>query len=360
MNIEEWLDISKSNLSDLLSQYCVVNKELLKLDEIEKWEYQDFINFVQQRIPSRLYKYFPNKFDNNNFNYSIDALKENSVYLSFPKVFDDIYDSDISISFEEFTHFRLLEYCQRTNIDVSESLSTDIIATRLLNKLKSCHPLINAFDSSNCSEIENLANELFCERMNIQSCTMESLCNVMKAEYKYCLEDLKNTFKTTCFATNPYSQLMWGGSYGNKHKGFCIEYTVSKDDKFKVIYENLFPLVYSKVRSRMEKEFINQIDTFPSVDNLKNIYIHGALRKSIDWSFQNEWRLLLVEGMPEMKDSKVDFFPISKVFIGCRMGEKERNEIINICEEKGIECVGVRKRQDIFEMEEFEIKHYYK
>ena len=92
------------------------------------------------------------------------------------------------------------------------------------------------------------------------------------------------------------------------------------------------------------------------METLKNIYIHGALRKSIDWAFQDEWRLLLIDGMPGMKESKVQFFPISKVYLGYRMTDRERAKIIKICEARGIEYVGVRKRQDIFEMEECPIK----
>ena len=357
MYVNEWLKKGNCSVAEILSDYCIVNEEILKLDDIEKWGYQDFINFVQQRIPKKLYKYFPNKCDENG-NYSLDALRDNTVYLSFPEVFDDIYDSDISISFDEFERLRTIEYCKRAGCRISDSACFDEAAGLLLNKFDKCDSdnYISIFDSSKCSELENLANELFCERIKCKGTNSFAIHFIMKAEYKYCLEQLKNTFKTTCFATNPLSQLMWSGSYANLHQGFCLEYSISDGEKYRGIYENLFPLVYSKVRSNMEKEFIGQIDSFPSVEDLKNIYIHGALRKSIDWAFQNEWRLLLLEGSPDMKNSKVKFFPITKVYIGSRMDEDDKNEIIDICESRGIEYVGVKKRQDIFEMEECPIR----
>ena len=64
----------------------------------------------------------------------------------------------------------------------------------------------------------------------------------------------------------------------------------------------------------------------------------------------------MLDGMPGMRESKVEFFPISKVYLGYRMERDERDKIISICKKKGIEYVGVRKRNDIFEMEECEIK----
>ena len=365
MGIEQWIRDSQENVSKFLSDYCIVNGEFLKLSDIEKWGYHDFIKFVQSRIPKKLYKYFPNIADDNNVNYSLEAIVENTVHLSFPRVFDDIYDSDISMSFELFQQLRLQEYCRRAGIvnvnDDGSEKSTVELTSLLLQVIEKTEgdavKILNIFHSDLCSEIEKLANELFCRRFYFEISHNKAdystaLYNVLRTEYYKCLESFKNTFKTTCFATTPYSQLMWGGSYGNCHHGLCIEYSVTDDEDFRGIYENLFPLVYSKVRSNIEKDFINQLDSFPSMDTLKDIYIHGALRKSLDWSFQNEWRLLLMDGMPEMDESKVRFFPISKVYMGYRMASEEREKVIMICRAKGIDYATVKKRSDIFEMEE--------
>ena len=343
-------------IKEMFENFCIVNGELVRLDELQNWGYQDFINFMQKRIPTKLYKYFPNIEEEMNVNYSLEAIQDNTVHLSYPSVFDDIYDSDISVSFDTFERLRLIEYCRRCNVEADKSESVDVIEKKLLDKLNSFDNYIDAFDKSKCTEIEILSNDLFCRLLKLELENDGSIEDVMETEYSRCMKELKNTFKTTCFATSPYSQLMWGGIYANCHRGFCLEYTISKEAKYKILLENLFPLVYSKVRSNMEEEFIKQIDEYPTDETLKNVYIHGALRKSIDWSFQDEWRLLMLDGMPGMKESKVEFFPISKVYLGYRMNDEERDKIISICEKKGIDYVGVRKRHDIFEMEECDIK----
>ena len=233
-----------AKVQEMLASLCIVNGEVVKLDELQSWGYQDFMDFMQQRMPKKLYKYFPNKIEDKNQNYSLEAIRDNTVHLAYPSVFDDIYDSDISISFEQFERLRLMEYCRRCNIPGFEkadgqrpcdSLSTEEIANILIDKLNAQENFLDAFDSENCTDIQNLANELFCHRLNVAADTNSSLYNVLQLEYKKCLDDLKNTFKTTCFAKSPYSQLMWGGIYANCHRGFCLEYTITKDPQYKAI-----------------------------------------------------------------------------------------------------------------------------
>lgn len=63
-----------------------------------------------------------------------------------------------------------------------------------------------------------------------------------------------------------------------------------------------------------------------SDETLWNIYFHGTLRKSIDWNFQNEWRLLLSLNNKNESAYNVKFFLITKVFLGNRMSAYKRKE----------------------------------
>lgn len=89
---------------------------------------------------------------------------------------------------------------------------------------------------------------------------------------------------------------------------------------------------------------------------LWDIYSHGALRKSIDWAFQDEWRLLLPMSSKNAEDYNVKFFPITKVYLGNRMTPENREEIIGICNKKQIPYVGVKRNPAVFEMQDCEIK----
>ena len=87
---------------------------------------------------------------------------------------------------------------------------------------------------------------------------------------------------------------------------------------------------------------------------LWDIYFHGALRKSIDWAYQNEWRLLLPMGKNKT-DYNIRFFPITKVYLGNRMSAVERRKIIDICKRRGIPYVGVKRNPKAFEMQDCEL-----
>ena len=156
-------------------------------------------------------------------------------------------------------------------------------------------------------------------------------------------------FSTSCFTTNPFSQLMWGGTYGNSHKGFCLEYTIDTNlEEYKNIYLNLFPMIYCKTRPDISESLIKYMDGDLDSDYLWDIYSNGVLRKSIDWAYQNEWRLLRLSS--RFGKSSIKFYPITGVYLGNRMNYADRIKIIELCKTKKIPYYGVIQSSDLFEM----------
>ena len=113
-------------------------------------------------------------------------------------------------------------------------------------------------------------------------------------------------------------------------------------------------MIYCSVRPNITKEIIEAKDTKMSEKNLWDIYFHGALRKSIDWAYQDEWRLLLPFRKTD-RNFNLPFFPISKVYLGNRMNKENRQEVIEICKQKGIAYIGVMKDNYKFQMKECNI-----
>ncbi len=105
----------------------------------------------------------------------------------------------------------------------------------------------------------------------------------------------------------------------------------------------------------MTKRIVDYQDKYPTEENLWDIYLHGALRKSIDWAYQNEWRLILPMGKAEGADYNLQFFPITKVYLGNRMPPQDRKKIIRICKQKVIPYSGVTRNPSLFEMEDCKI-----
>lgn len=369
MNIDELVHLIQQSAAEITSSCCVINGAIMNLNEVEKMGCQEFWIRSKINMPSKLYKYFPNSIKEDDsgkeINYSMQALKNNTVFMQAPNEFDDVYDSDINIDYTEYERLRLIEYCHRCKIEVMDTLSTQEIGNLFLQALQASFNSTGGYESvftkKEDSQLERLSNEYFCLRLTQEVISANdlglALARVISSDYEdYCTK-LKNTFRTSCFATTPYSQLMWGGSYADCHRGFCVEYTIlPNDDKYKEIYQNLFPMIYCKTRPNMTERLIKVQDKEITVDGLWDIYSHGALRKSIDWAFQNEWRLLLPMGKQQPLDYNVRFFPITKVFLGNRMSPEKRYEIIKLCKERSIPYVGVMRNPNIFEMQDCGIK----
>ena len=370
MDIFDLLASFRQLAPEFASSYCIVNGAVMNLNEIQNMGYDEFSLRSKSNMPLRLYRYYPNKKvkdkkTGEEINYSLQALENNTVFLQSPTEYDDVYDSDINIDYPEYEHLRLIEYCRRCGIEVKMEQPTqkigDILVKTLWEHYTTHGNFDNIFTKTPDSEIEQLANQIFKQKIIIELCNTHdfglALLKTVQDEYANYISKLKTTFRTVCFTTTPYSQLMWGGAYADCHNGFCIEYTVlPNDETYREVYYNLFPMIYCKVRPNMTLRLVAAQDKNVTKEVLWDIYSHGVLRKSIDWAFQNEWRLLLPMRSKNLADYNVKFFPITKVYLGNRMTAAEREKIIDICHNKNIPYVGVKRNPAVFEMQDCAIK----
>lgn len=344
MDILELMTNCKNIMPDLLSSYCFVNGAIMPLSEIDKMGYEEFSLRSKINMPVKLYRYFPN-IEKDSVNYSLIALQNNTVYMQAPSNFDDVYDSDIDIDFMTYQKHRLLEYCRRCGSFIDENNDIQNIGNEFVklifmsyNKYKD---FSHMFIRTPKSALEEKSNELFRFKLELGLTKGNDIgcviSKIISEEYSDYVKRLKNTFRVACFTTSPYSQLMWGGAYADCHRGFCVEYTIlPNDEKYRNVYLNLFPLIYCKVRPDVSWYLVSQIDCEPDLECLWKIYSQGALRKSIDWMYKCEWRLLLPLGDHNQDNYNVEFFPITKVYLGNRMEAEKRRKIIDICKSKNI------------------------
>lgn len=384
MNINTLIQTLQRAIPQIAESCCIVNGAIMNLDEVQNMGYNEFSMRTKLNMPLKLYKYFPNRTtslideksekpiidektgETKIVNYNIQSLRDNTVFMQSPSLFDDVYDSDISLDYNDYEKIRLLEYCKRCELNVCDSMTTQELGNVLLQYIgetfNATGNLDSVFKSKPVSKIEELSNTCFLLKLKSELIKdgnwSTAIARVIISDFKEYSKHLQNTFRATCFATSPYSQLMWGGSYADCHRGFCVEYTILPNDpQYQNLYLNLFPMIYCKVRPNMTERLAKFENKELTKEILWDIYFHGALRKSIDWAFQNEWRLLLpMEQNLAVKDYCVPFFPITKVFLGNRMPQAARREIIDICHDRNIPYIGVTRNPNIFEMQECAIK----
>lgn len=161
---------------------------------------------------------------------------------------------------------------------------------------------------------------------------------------------------------NVDSGVMWG-HYGDSHKGFAVEYEFAEDLFCPHLGEiegatatifgwlSLLPVMYSGERaSGIElaeqysfKSMLERIHNqpmplcyLPQADLL--LYTKLGLRKSLEWRYENEWRVIMTPQPNVQNDDKWAYIAArpKALYLGAMSEEKpdEREKLINIAREK--------------------------
>ena len=148
MNINDLISSIQTFIPEFNTSYCVINGALMRLDEIENMGYREFWMRSKWNMPKKLYKYFPNikNNDGEQINYSHLALENNTVFMQSPSKFDDVYDSDIHIEYEEYEKYRLREYCYRSQLNIGSEATSEELGDCFLRWIFDTYQRTHSFD----------------------------------------------------------------------------------------------------------------------------------------------------------------------------------------------------------------------
>lgn len=179
----------------------------------------------------------------------------------------------------------------------------------------------------------------------------------------------QQSFKFCCFSENVKSAYMWG-QYANNESGFCLQYDFSDGDNIyqSARYENvntfIYPVIYEEHRYPVSIEYIEYLfqyrlfytiflnsGYFSSVSDIHkclNSYVPCpdilvgtkiALNKSIEWKFEQEWRLFC-SSVNELHLSEGKHLCITKkptaLYLGRRITEVNEKILVLLAQEKKI------------------------
>lgn len=125
----------------------------------------------------------------------------------------------------------------------------------------------------------------------------------------------ESSLKICSFTTSNDNLLMWS-HYANEHKGFCIEYELPSSP-IDELRRFLYPVFYKKEIFKTQSLNLKPEQQWAQA-------LIASLFKSKDWSYENEWRLILIGGIGG------DFYPMPKpsaVYLGSKI---EDNELYNV------------------------------
>lgn len=291
-------DLGVTNIPDLSTMTNEELRQYLKATYVEILQNYKDTSFVEKAfclkellMPHSIFQY--RSFDD--AGYKVKSLKNNYVWLSKPKDFNDPYDCAGCFDMEKTLENLLRE--KQHNGDNS----------KILNRHK------------------NLSN------------TTQKILESSQVKLKNALQQ---KVKISCFSETYNNILMWS-HYAQSHTGFCIEYNISNLELTNSFKKNLFPVFYTPKPIDMSKAILSE-----QKEIFENILI---INKSEDWKYEKEWRYIT-----SSEDDSKFIMPVKPkaIYLGTKISEENKNIMLKIANnEYQIPCYELQPQMNSFKLE---------
>ena len=136
----------------------------------------------------------------------------------------------------------------------------------------------------------------------------------------------------SCFSLEGESPLMWS-HYTRGYRGFCVQYAVSREELLKLngdllLAEVNYATAYPRISARALMGDYGDAEGARAVVSLVST-------KSIGWSYEREWRLVTFGGEKTIQNP----FRATQVALGCGLSEEERQMVIEAFRERDVRFV---------------------
>lgn len=282
--------------------------------------------------------------------YAFEALENDKFLLTKPTLFNDPFDALLYVNKEKLQNEikNLCDISKRE--DVIKKLKEDPEyrenEIKLLGK-----EFIEYFENKKIYTDEELI-------LNSKIAEIQAI-KIINDLTKLSMKSLKQYCLVGCLSEDIFSVLMWA-HYADSHKGFALNY----DFKSRYMVEaqingkkvigseftdkKLFPVKYTNERFDatyfVEHNFIYNFYyrikvkfKDPFYDKL--FYYKYLLFKSMDWSYEREWRVIKQTNL-ELDDKRdfdyIDYIRPKEIFLGAFISDKNKAKLVDIAKQKNI------------------------
>lgn len=276
--------------------------------QMERKFFKDYIKFLKTNdntnlskikdmiMPQKLYKFFTDS------SYSLNNLFDSCIYLSTPDKFNDPYDTK------------------------------PLFDPDYLWKLYNADNEIKSFWDSRIGD-NNTG-----EQRKVVICLQQALLKFM------------SNYRITCFTENNYSNVLMWSHYANSHKGFCIEYDTS-DTWLRKHYFLLNPVFYSdKIYDLSECFYELAKNYFKNSGRGCNMieFLISALVKAQEWSYEKEWRIILLSEGSTPKTIDVD--KPKAIYLGLNIEDEQKNKITEFAINNGVPIYQMKQKGNEYKL----------
>lgn len=264
-----------------------------------------------ENMPDIVYKYRTSS-DNH-----INALEQNILYASAPSLLNDPYEGSLYIDFEKRWRFLYKEFLdlfhKKTGLRLAINVDDFDNRNAFILELAKCMGVYD-HELGFWNKLWNVTDEV--AKLGLQK---------FECDLKLSNEELHRI----CSFSSVYdSPPMWL-HYSMDYSGFCVGYNIKE---LKNDYTDLlFPVRYLDDMLEVDDTFFNggkPNDSF---------YIDSLTRKSSSWSYEHEWRLLLLADSDD-KIQKVSLPTPKVVILGKNISKENQERIFNMTRLNKIPC----------------------
>lgn len=155
------------------------------------------------------------------------------------------------------------------------------------------------------------------------------------------IKDFLSKLTVSCFSASGWdNHLMWS-HYANCYSGICVEYDFEKMTEFigfmyPVDYSDIRPTVSLKDMGLNKFEKDDEGNLITDEVNIKAIFSY-LLKKNKCWSYEEEWRLVNVEGEP-YTPLFINAPFVKSITIGLNIDDMCKQLLWDVCQERNIKC----------------------
>lgn len=293
--------------------------------------YEKALEMKRKHIPEKLYRYRSMSVESK-INRKME-IEHNLIYLSHPSELNDPLEASSLLQPDKIPSILKNEFKKRFSEIMPQETHYNIFKSdNWLNELKNYISQNSKIEETN-QTLNLLMNKVF-EELN-----------------RHINKLIRNNIRLLSFTTKPNNLPMWS-HYSDNHKGICIEYNTA-DITNHILKESLFPVIY-----------VDKLPDFIYMSSQKKLpefsfFEYLAMHKLNDWSYEDEWRLILPTDFlypdtyknatnPSSNGKFIDFIKPSKIILGINienslesmLKEMAKNSNIKITKAK-ITCHGL-------------------
>lgn len=281
----------------------------------------------QQHFPKALFKY------RDVTDYALANLRDRSLFMAVASSFNDPYDS--AASFDPAfgsSHAELL--LDRLPSIAGQDRETILSAGEPVREV--IRHLSLQTGAAGMVEEEVLAKIA----KGLQEMHQTSMVQILTLMNQL----LQNTYKM-CSLTERLDSLPLWAHYANNHAGFAMEYDFQQLPSDDLMGLSLWPVRYTGVFDASE-----MLHGYLATESFNNLFaLVAALHKSPDWAYEEEWRVVIVDGSD---DPPRNFrAPLKAVHMGAKITDEHAEAVVQAAQVAGVPVFKMQLVPHEFRME---------